>query len=559
MKHTLLLLTLTLASLVTQAQTYSGGAGTVANPYLIANKTDLNYLSQHPTQWAYNYQQTANINFTSADFATGGAFYNTGLGFRPIGEYDTLFTGTYNGNHFVIDSLIINRPNADYVALFGNANYATLTNIGLTHATIAGYLFVGALAGSIANATISNCYATGSVTGDDAVGGLIGAYNKLTLTTSYASVNVAARINAGGLIGYLITYFPNNSIVANCYATGTVNGYNAGGLIGRIDHNGSYVTLTNCYAKGAVQCTGAWCNAGGIVGDMSLATGATLTNCFWDTQTTGQATGTAGTGYPTTLMQQPTTYTGAGWDFKGETTNGTADLWQMPCTNGYPLLAWQVPTGASATYATVVDSGCGAYTWAVNQTNYTASGNYTHTLTNSHGCDSVITLHLTINNLIPDFITIGDSISSIAIANDPAASAYQWVNCDAAYAPVIGATGETFIIVTNGNYALIVRSGACIDTSACLAVTDIITGERKIVVGVLNNVMLYPNPSAGAFTIALPIGTQLYISNMLGQQVYSATTNATTTAIDLSHVSSGMYNVRCVTGNTVTTLKYYKY
>ncbi|MBC7411843.1 MAG: hypothetical protein H7331_05240 [Bacteroidia bacterium] len=125
-KKTHSIIVLTLASLVAQAQTYSGGAGTVANPYLIANKTDLKYLSEHANQWTYHYKQTANINFTTTDFATGGAFYNTGLGFRPIGKYDTLFRGTYNGNHFVINSLIINRPNADYVALFGNANYATL-------------------------------------------------------------------------------------------------------------------------------------------------------------------------------------------------------------------------------------------------------------------------------------------------------------------------------------------------------------------------------------------------------------------------------------------------
>ncbi|MBC7411842.1 MAG: T9SS type A sorting domain-containing protein [Bacteroidia bacterium] len=57
----------------------------------------------------------------------------------------------------------------------------------------------------------------------------------------------------------------------------------------------------------------------------------------------------------------------------------------------------------------------------------------------------------------------------------------------------------------------------------------------------------------------MPIGTQLYITNILGEQVYTTITNATTTAIDLSHVSSGMYNVRCITGNTATTIKYYKY
>ena len=44
-------------------------------------------------------------------------------------------------------------------------------------------------------------------------------------------------------------------------------------------------------------------------------------------------------------------------------------------------------------------STCGSYTWPVNQTLYTQSGTYTYTLVgaNSQGCDSVITLHLSID------------------------------------------------------------------------------------------------------------------------------------------------------------------
>ncbi len=43
-------------------------------------------------------------------------------------------------------------------------------------------------------------------------------------------------------------------------------------------------------------------------------------------------------------------------------------------------------------------TACDSYTWPTNSTNYTMGGTYTHTLTNAMGCDSVVTLNLTINN-----------------------------------------------------------------------------------------------------------------------------------------------------------------
>jgi hypothetical protein len=38
-------------------------------------------------------------------------------------------------------------------------------------------------------------------------------------------------------------------------------------------------------------------------------------------------------------MQMLDTYLVAGWDFVGETTNGTEDIWFMP-ENDYPMHAW---------------------------------------------------------------------------------------------------------------------------------------------------------------------------------------------------------------------------
>ena len=51
-----------------------------------------------------------------------------------------------------------------------------------------------------------------------------------------------------------------------------------------------------------------------------------------------------------------------------------------------------------ATSSSETVSQCGAYTWAVNGQNYTQSGTYTVIIPNALGCDSTITLNLTIKN-----------------------------------------------------------------------------------------------------------------------------------------------------------------
>jgi len=60
------------------AQTYSGGSGTEPDPYHIANKADLKYLSENSGEWSKHFKQTTNITFEASDFASGGDFYNSG-------------------------------------------------------------------------------------------------------------------------------------------------------------------------------------------------------------------------------------------------------------------------------------------------------------------------------------------------------------------------------------------------------------------------------------------------------------------------------------------------
>lgn len=73
----------------------------------------------------------------------------------------------------------------------------------------------------------------------------------------------------------------------------------------------------------------------------------------------------------------------------------------------------------SATSTTI--SECNSYTWSVNNQTYTTTGVYVDTLTNSANCDSVVTLNLTIHN------------SNSGSENITACDSYTWLSNNQIY------------------------------------------------------------------------------------------------------------------------------
>jgi hypothetical protein len=205
-------LVLMLVSLSIQAQNYSGGSGTVADPYLIANKTDLKYLSDNDaTEGSKYFKQTADIVFTAVDFASGGDFYYGGLGFKPFN-----FNGTYDGNGHVIENLTINRPSLDNVGFF-KVFQGTVKKLGLKNVNFFGANAVAGISGQGEDADISNCYVTGNISGTQFCGGIFGYGDECIVTNSYASVNISnATSGSGPFAGYV-----TNCAISRCYSSGT--------------------------------------------------------------------------------------------------------------------------------------------------------------------------------------------------------------------------------------------------------------------------------------------------------------------------------------------------
>jgi hypothetical protein len=126
----------------------------------------------------------------------------------------------------------------------------------------------------------------------------------------------------------------NNGMISNCYSDSSLSINNhSGGLVSVNDG-----TVSNCYSTGHVS------GGGDFIGGLAVNNyyGSTIINSFWDIEASGQLSSDGGTGKSTVGMQDPNTFLEAGWDFAGESVNGTQNIWRL-CedTVDYPRLAWE--------------------------------------------------------------------------------------------------------------------------------------------------------------------------------------------------------------------------
>lgn len=398
---------------------FAGGDGTEANPYQVATAEQLNNVRNHLDKY---FIQIADIDL-------GVAPWNQDEGWEPIGTDELPFTGNYDGNNKTISNLKIERPEQNYVGLFGK-NEGSISSVSLLDINVSGYGYVGGLIGenfsgivvgnnvsgtviggvsgiggligfSVDASQVTGCYSAGSVSAPDGhyVGGLMGASYDSAVSESYStSTVVGGEYYIAGLVGS--NY---NSTIARCFATGDVTGSNAvGGLVGDSLYGGkiidSYATgsvtgsadkvgglvgdnygagaqIFNSYATG--QVTGGSDYVGGLVG--RNADGATVTNSYWDTETSGQTTSAGGAGavgYSTSAMIKDTNSVSiyVGWDF--------TNTWKIdtdPCS--YPYLQWQgdknIPYPPVQTYTitySVIGSVGGSLSASLNNGDPVASG-----------------------------------------------------------------------------------------------------------------------------------------------------------------------------------------
>jgi hypothetical protein len=297
-----------------------------------------------------------NLDSTTAGYTElAGPTANDGKGWQPIGIWPNPFTGSFDGQGFEIRDLFIDRPVDTNVGLFSFVNTgAIIEGVAVVDADVTGDLYVGALAGHN-RGSVSNCHSTGMVDGDTHVGGLVGESGGI-VTNTYSDASVSGSYEVGGLIGqnhgtvsksystgratgnsYVGGLFGwnNEGTVSNSYSSARADGESlVGGLVG---HNRG--SVSNCYSTGNV--TGLE-DVGGMVGRNYQGT---VSNSFWDTETSGQSTSAGGVGKTTAEMQDIAPFSGATWNIgtvADPSMRDTSYVWNIVQNMTYPFLAWQM-------------------------------------------------------------------------------------------------------------------------------------------------------------------------------------------------------------------------
>lgn len=181
----------------------------------------------------------------------------------------------------------------------------------------------------------------------------------------------------------------------------------------------------------------------------------------------------------------------------------------------------------------VVKTVCNGFLW--HNRVLTTSGIYHDTVANAAGCDSLITLNLTVNKIDTAVIKNNNTLQAKAVD-----ATYQWIDCSTQQW-LSNDTARLFTAKKSGNYAVIVTKNNCQDTSNCYAV-KLVSDIHAIV---HSSFSFYPNPADKILSVSIENGTanaEFLLLDISGRIVLSQSLNhAGTNAIDVKTLQNGVY------------------
>jgi hypothetical protein len=176
---------------------------------------------------------------------------------------------------------------------------------------------------------------------------------------------------------------------------------------------------------------------------------------------------------------------------------------------------------------------CEPFTW-INGVTYQASTTTAqYMLQNAEGCDSLVTLNLTVLN---PTLNLGVAANGASLTSLEQNATYKWINC--ANPTVTLSTNQQFTASENGTYAVILTSEICperVDTSACFVVdfTNISSLSATAV-------QIFPTPSESQLFIqAAVMLRKVSLLDALGKTIETKEPNSKEVSFDLQHVASG--------------------
>ena len=219
--------------------------------------------------------------------------------------------------------------------------------------------------------------------------------------------------------------------------------------------------------------------------------------------------------------------------------------------NGCDSLVTLDLTIISSSVGTDIQVACPPFIWIDGNSYSVNNMTATHTIAggSAAGCDSIVTLNLTILTPPNDAITL----SNATLTATEVGATYQWVDCDNANIGITGETNQDFTPNTTGNYAVDITLNGCAVTSACALVDYTAIKEYSEFL-----VSVYPNPTSSEITILVNNSSFTYqVMNILGELVMINTASESET-VDLSKLSNGVYFVKVTVGNFEEIIKVVK-
>jgi len=278
-------------------------------------------------------------------------------------------------------------------------------------------------------------------------------------------------------------------------------------------------------------------------GTSATLTGSGALSYLWSTGPTATA-----------ITVTPTTSTG--YTVTGTNANNCSNFATAIITvNPLPSISIAgLTTICKGTSTTLTGSGALSYLWSTGPATTaitvtpTISTGYTVTGMDVNGCSGTATKIVTVNPM-PDVTT---GLNGVVITANQHGAAYQWLNCNTGHSPISGATNQTYTATANGSYAVKITLAACSNVSSCVAL-NVVAVDEKINRDLF---IVYPNPSAGIFTINTEEKVhELNIYNLLGEKIISQTIQNEKEEINLRNQPDGIYFLELRTGQGTAVKK----
>ncbi len=314
----------------------------------------------------------------------------------------------------------------------------------------------------------------------------------------------------------------------------------------------------------------AWSN-GGVVSQVSLAPLATTTY----TVTVTDANGCSATANSTVTVNplpnaavqpsgvaicpgQTTTLTASGgtgylWSSGGTAAQisvspATTTTYTVTVTDANSCSATaNAAVNVNATSSTTINSAiCSGQTYTFNNLSLTQAGQYFATLQNSLGCDSIITLNLSVNALPQVQITPLDTacLSSPAIQLNATPSGGTWTGpgvVGSMVGPASAGLGSHILQYT------LTDSNNCTGVGSMTFVVDNCVGIEQ---GKAIGVSVFPNPTASKVWVQRQSNEliQILVTDAVGRVVLDILSSELETVLDLEDGPSGLYFVSLLWG-----------